>query len=44
MAQKVRVVAPQPMELTTLMITKSVDWKSDGLEAGSKMEELDWKD
>jgi hypothetical protein len=26
------------------MITKSVDWNSDGLEAGSNMEELDWKD
>ena len=26
------------------MITKSVDWNSDGLDAGSKMEELDWKD
>ena len=26
------------------MITKSVDWNSDGLDAGSNMEELDWKD
>ena len=26
------------------MITKSVDWNSDGLDAGSNIEELDWKD
>ena len=28
----------------TLMMTKSVDWKSDGFDAGSRMEALDWKD
>lgn len=31
-------------KLLTLMMTKSVDWKSDGFDAGSKMEALDWKD
>ena len=28
----------------TLMMTTSVDWKSDGLDAGSNTDELDWKD
>ena len=26
------------------MITTSVDWKSEGLDAGSNTDELDWKD
>jgi hypothetical protein len=26
------------------MMTTSVDWKSDGFDAGSKTEELDWND
>ena len=26
------------------MMTISVDWKSDGFDAGSKIEALDWKD
>jgi len=29
---------------STLIITKRVDWKSDGLDAGSKNELLDWND
>jgi hypothetical protein len=30
--------------IRTLMMTTSVDWKSDGLDAGSNTDELDWKD
>jgi hypothetical protein len=30
--------------LHTLMMTTRVDRKSDGLDAGSKIDELDWKD
>ncbi len=30
--------------LPTLIMTTSVDWKSDGLDVGSDMDELDWKD
>jgi hypothetical protein len=28
----------------TLIMTKSVDWKSEGFDAGSNIDELDWKD
>ena len=28
----------------TFMMTTSVDWKSEGLDAGSNTDELDWKD
>jgi hypothetical protein len=28
----------------TFMMTTRVDWKSDGFAAGSKTDELDWKD
>ena len=28
----------------TFIMTTSVDWKSDGLDAGSSIDELDWKD
>ena len=28
----------------TLIMTTRVDWKSEGLDAGSNTDELDWKD
>jgi hypothetical protein len=31
-------------QFPTLIITTSVDWKSDGLDVGSNTDELDWKD
>jgi hypothetical protein len=31
-------------DVRTLIMTTSVDWKSEGLDAGSSIDELDWKD